>query len=376
MASLRRTQELFREENVYSIILCGGWGTRLWPLSRKAFAKQFLTLGGAKRSLLQSSIDRLKSISPASKRWLVTAGGQEKLAAAQSGSDVSRILVEPAARNTAAAVAYAAYELLKTDKDAVMLIISSDHVVQNVGSFEETIFDAVTLAKQNHFVTVGIQPTHPATGFGYIERGSALGKDGVALPTNLSGDELDAKTVGFSVRSFREKPNQAAAEQFLRTGRYLWNAGIFAWKASAFWEAFAKLQPEMARFFEKASAQDIANNYASLPSIPIDIAFLEQTNHVACVPALFDWNDVGSWAAVRECFDQDAQGNSVSGDVYLSETRGSVIHSSGPYVAAIGLEDTCIVATPDAVLVMPLSRSQDVKKVIASLESSGRKELL
>jgi mannose-1-phosphate guanylyltransferase/mannose-6-phosphate isomerase len=283
--------------------------------------------------------------------------------------------VEPTARNTAPAIAWAAHELLKVDPASYMVVVSSDHSIQNVRSFEQTLSDAVKLARQDLFVTVGIQPTAPATGFGYIEFGLPLGADGkIVSPSRL--DETPQDAVGYAVRSFREKPNLAAAEQFLRTGKYLWNAGIFVWKTQTFWNAFSHLQPEMARIISHATPETLAADYARLENVPIDIAFIEQTSHVACVPARFDWNDVGSWAAVRECFAQDAEGNSVSGDVYLQDTRGSVVHSTGPMVAAIGVEGLCVVATGDAVLVMPLDRSQDVKRVIAHLEQNKRFNLL
>jgi mannose-1-phosphate guanylyltransferase len=253
-----------------------------------------------------------------------------------------------------------------------MVILSSDHSIQNVRSFEQTIYDAVHLAKQNFFVTIGIQPTYPATGFGYIEQGLPLDIEGNILsPQKLT----ETAATGYSVRSFREKPNQAAAEQFLRTQKYLWNAGIFVWKTKTFWNAFSHIQPESASLIESITSDNLAEVYSKIENSPIDIAFIEQTSHVACVPANFDWNDVGSWSAVRECFEQDNQGNNVSGDVFHLETKNSVIHSTGPFVSVIGMENIAVIATNDAVLVMPLNRSQDVKKTIQYLEVKNQKLL-
>jgi mannose-1-phosphate guanylyltransferase/mannose-6-phosphate isomerase len=368
-------QNLFSEENVYSIVLCGGSGTRLWPLSRKAKPKQFLKLGSGNKTLLQASLARVENISPKNKRWVVTAAGQENLTKQQCEKLIDRVLVEPAAKNTAPAIAFAAWELLKVDPDSCMVVLSSDHSIQNVRSFERTIFDAVQLAKNNYFVVVGIQPTFPATGFGYIETGLPLDANAQILSASKYS-ETPSDAVGYAVRSFREKPNQAAAEQFLRTGKYLWNAGLFVWKTSAFWNAFSLVQPEMAKQIESCTPENFAQVYAQLESCPIDIAFIEQTSHVACVPALFDWNDVGSWQAVRDCFETDSQGNNISGDVLSLESKNCVIHSTGPLVTTVGLEDMVVVATPDAVLVMPSKRSQDVKRVIQELENQGRLNLL
>jgi mannose-1-phosphate guanylyltransferase/mannose-6-phosphate isomerase len=351
--------------NIFSIVLCGGSGTRLWPLSRRSHPKQFLKLGGTDTSLLQASIARVERLSPPAKRWIVTAKGQEQLCKEQVGSKVARILVEPQARNTSAAIAWATWELMKTDPDAYMVILSSDHSIQNVRSFERTIQDAVKLASNGYFVTVGIQPTFPSTGFGYIE---------VGLPLDEHAQILSA--IGHAVRSFHEKPNLAAAEQFLRTGKYLWNAGLFVWQTKTFWNAFSHIQPEMAAAIEAITPENFEATYAQIESSPIDISFIEQTSHVACVPARFDWNDVGSWSAVRECFEQDAQGNSTSGDVFVSESKGCVVHSAGPFVAAIGVQDLVIIATADAILVLPTDRSQEVKKVVSYLEQNKRMGLL
>ena len=213
------------QKNVFSVVLCGGSGTRLWPLSRRSKPKQFLALGGAQDTLLSATLSRVERISPKSNRWIVTAKGQEHLCAEQAGSGVDKILVEPAARNTAAAIAWAAWELKNADPNSYMIVLSSDHSIQNVRSFEQTVSDALLLAEQGYLVTVGIQPTYPSTGFGYIEFGLPLdAKAQILAPNRLNETPQDA--IGYSVRSFREKPNLAAAEQFLRTGKYLWNAAV------------------------------------------------------------------------------------------------------------------------------------------------------
>ncbi|APJ04133.1 mannose-1-phosphate guanylyltransferase [Silvanigrella aquatica] len=367
-----KTEYIEKKQDIYSIILCGGSGTRLWPLSRKSFPKQFLSLGANNKSLLQLSIERIKNISHPKNRWIVTAKGQEELCSKQVGQNVSRVLVEPEARNTAPAIALAAWQLMKENPESIMVILSSDHSIQNVRSFEQTIYDAIKLAEQNFFVTIGIQPTYPATGFGYIEQGLPLDSEGSILsPQKLA----EVPATAYSVRSFREKPTQTAAEQFLRTQKYLWNAGIFVWKTKTFWNAFSHIQPEITSLIEKTNSENIGEIYAQIENSPIDIAFIEQTSHVACVPANFDWNDVGSWSAVRECFEQDNNGNTVSGDIFVHETKNSVIHTTGPFVSVIGMENVAVIATNDAVLVMPLSRSQEVKKTIQHLELKNPKLL-
>ena len=353
--------EAFKKKNVTCVILCGGSGTRLWPLSRRATPKQFLCLGGSQESLLQLSLKRVSGVCEPSRRWIVTARGQEKLTAAQSEGLGGKIIVEPEARNTAAAVCLSAWHLKQQDPDAIMIVLSSDHMIQNQGSFEKTLLEAVEVAEKGYFVTVGIEPSYPATGFGYIEKGSPI----------------EGSRSGFSVRSFREKPHQAAAEQFLRSGRYLWNAGIFIWRVSDFWKEFSLVNKDFMRHFEGAQSQaDLDSMYKLLPQVPIDIAFIEQTDKVACVPASFDWDDVGSWPAVRDCFARDTTGNSFAGDVVAIDTKNCVVQASDVLVATIGIEDLVVVATKDAILVCRADRAQDVKAVVKQLEERRRTDLL
>ncbi len=374
MASLA-IPEIFRRVTIYPIVMCGGSGTRLWPLSRKDRPKQFLSLDDSGRSLLQESIARVSKVAPPERRWVVTTENQQRLVEEQCGDQVGRILAEPVAKNTAPAVAYAASRLMKTDPDSFMVIVSSDHSIQNTRSFEQSVADALALAEKNFFVTIGVEPTFPSTGFGYIECGLPLDEKGDILPVSKL-EEFPRDSLAYAVRSFREKPNRQAAEQFIRTGKYKWNAGIFVWKTSAFWNAFSHIQPEMAAAFDALNETNSKEVYAGLESTPIDVAFMEQTSHVACVPAHFDWNDVGSWQAVRECFEQDDKGNALTGDVIARDTTNCVVHSTGPTVTTVGVDNLAVVATGDAVLVLPLDRAQDVKKIIAELRSQGRDKLL
>lgn len=357
--------------HIHSMVLCGGSGTRLWPLSRNGFPKQFLALGDKNRSLLQETIERLTPLSPPERRWLILAPSHEILAREQLGKLVGHTIVEPEARNTAAAVVLAAWELRKVDPEGIMVVVSADQVIEPMAAFAETMRRAVALAEENCFVVAGIRPTYPATGFGYIEVGGPLGATGESR-----------EPLGFAVSRFKEKPDQATAESFLRQGNFLWNAGMFIWKVSTFWAALREIRPDFTKPFEESfeenghGSKSLAEIYAGLPREPIDVAFIEKATNVACVPALFDWNDVGSWGAVGECYPGDAANNVTSGDVALFESRDCVIHSEGPLVAGVGLENLVVVATSDAVLVIPKERSQDVKLVVEHLKKAGRSGLL
>lgn len=348
--------------NVYAVILCGGSGTRLWPLSRKKKPKQFLSLGSDSLSLLQNTVERVKSFIPKERRWLVTVEDQADLVKEQVGEDIGRVILEPAPRNTSLAVALAAYELKKHDPDAIMVILPSDHFIENVRSFEKTLEEAISFAKKDFYAVIGITPTFPATGFGYIECYEPL----------FQGDTR----IGYTVRSFREKPHQAAAEQFLKTGKYLWNAGMFVWKVQSFWEAFSEFQPETIELLEKSRESDFKKNYSLAPALPIDITFVEKARNLVCIEAHFDWNDMGNWSAVWEGFSSTLQENAVRGETYIENTSGCLIHSTGPFIATLGIKDLAIIATPDALLVADMKAVQDVKKVIEYLNLHGKTDLL
>jgi len=374
--SLRRKELEPWIQSLHAVVLCGGSGTRLWPLSRQKLPKQFLALGQETSSLLESTLSRLSSLSKKENHWIVASANQKELCLEHlKNFGLRNFLFEPVARNTAPAITWAAWEILKKDPDAIMLVVASDHVIQNVRSFEQTVLDAAQLARNNYFVTIGIQPTFPATGFGYIEKGLPLDGNAQILAPGTDGD-LHSGALGFSVRSFREKPNLAAAEQFIRTGKYLWNSGMFVWKAQTFWNAMSHIEPELCQAISQSTPTQLQEIYHRFSNSPIDISFMEQTSHVACVPATFDWNDVGSWASARECFATDESGNSITGDVFVSKTKSSLIHAKDIFVAAVGLDNVAVVATKDAVLVMPLDQCQEVKSIVKHLEQSKRFELL
>lgn len=336
------------KNHVYSVILAGGSGTRLWPLSSKTMPKQYLSFVPSAKTFLQLTLERCQNISLPQNQIVVTTQEQEKICRAhlEHYHYKGQIIVEPAARNTTAAIALVAWELLQKDADSFMIILPSDHYIQNFVLFESTISDAIELAKQDYFVVIGIQPTHPATEFGYIELGDKL-------------------SIGYHVNSFREKPDYSTAEKFLRTNNYLWNAGMFVWKTKTFWQTFASIQPTIAQQIQSIHSHNRDEIYQSLENIPIDISFMEKAKSIACVRAQFDWNDIGSWSAIRECFSQDVNGNSIHGNVHAMNVKNCIVHSSGQFVSVIGLENVGVIVTKDAILVTSLTHAQDVKKMAA-----------
>ena len=343
------------------VILSGGSGTRLWPLSRTGRPKQLLSLT-SEQTMLQLTADR----APPSEGYeapVVVANAahagmiEEQLGAV--GVENALLILEPAGRNTAPAIAAAALAL---DRDAIMLVMPSDHVIRDVPAFRAAIAAAKPLAADGWLITFGITPDGPETGYGYIQRGEEL-VPGVAR-----------------VKHFVEKPDRATAEQYLAEGNYSWNGGIFLFGAGAYLDALATHAPEMLAAVERAMQGATregnrlypnAHDFAASPSQAIDYAVMEKADRVAVVPVEMGWSDVGSWDALHAISETDEAGNAHHGEIFAIDTERCLIRSEGPVVAAVGVSDLIVIATPDAVLIMPRGESQEVKRAIAALQKDG-----
>jgi mannose-1-phosphate guanylyltransferase/mannose-6-phosphate isomerase len=354
-----------------AVILSGGAGTRLWPLSRSSCPKQLLPLAQA-QTMLQATAAR--AAGPGFAAPLVVAGEAHRFLVKdqleEGGVAPAAILLEPEGRNTAAAIALAALWIVQQDKDDIMLVMPSDHVIGNISAFHRAIERAMPLARAGALVTFGIEAASPETGYGYIEAGDAI---------------PDAEGA-FAVASFTEKPNAEAAQDYLSRGNFFWNAGIFLFRASAFLEELEAHAPEVAQACGEAMGRieldDLfvrpdAAAFLRSPGVSIDYAVMEYTGKACVVPVEMGWSDVGSWDALWEIAPKDGDGNAAQGDVIAVDSRNSLLRSEGNVtLAAVGIEDMVVVATRDAVLVAPRSRAQDTKKVVEALERAGRENHL
>jgi mannose-1-phosphate guanylyltransferase/mannose-6-phosphate isomerase len=356
---------------LYPVILSGGSGTRLWPLSRAALPKQFLPLV-SEHTLFQETLLRLKGF-PEMAAPLVVCNSEHRFLAAEQLHAIHSApllqILEPAGRNTAPAVAIAAFAAQEKEAGAVLLVLPADHLIQDISGFHNAIRSALDLALQDKLVTFGITPNEPATGFGYIERGAAL--------------ESNVQT--FSVARFVEKPDLETAKQFLASGNFFWNSGMFVFKASVYLRELLNYRPdiyEAAQLAWQNSRIDLdfcrldVVNFAACPSESIDYAVMEHTRHAAMVTVNIGWSDIGSWASLADVSRQDARGNASRGDVYLAETANSYVRAESRMVAAIGVRDLVIVETADAVLVMHKDFAQDVKHTVEYLKQAERTEHL
>lgn len=366
--------------NVYAVILAGGSGTRFWPKSRRRLPKQLCKIGNSEKTMLEITLDRLDGFIPPENRLIVTHVDQWELTSQLVGDRVARIVSEPEARQTAAALTFgtlAVNELHEqsvkdksfTGEAPVMISLHADHVIRDVEGFRAALSEAVSVASsQDKLCLVGIKPTRPDTGFGYIEIGAPL-KD----------------TQSYCVESFREKPDLRTAKEFLAKGTFLWNAGLFVWKTDVILDELRRFLPATYEVFEdiksrhgsvlQASSQDLSTHYRKLQKIAIDHAVLEVSDHVAVTQADIGWQDVGTWSALDEAFKADENGNLVFTDATLIDCRNTTVDGNGPYVAALGLHDLVVVAMNDAVLVAPKERSQEVKLFVESLKEEGRETL-
>lgn len=358
------------------IILSGGSGTRLWPLSRGLFPKQFLPLVG-NASMLQSTLARLDGIAQCGQALIVCNEEHRFIVAEQlrqCQATVSNILLEPVGRNTAPAIAAAALTAMQDGKDPLLLVLAADHVITDVDAFQRAVELARTAAETGSLVTFGIVPTSPETGYGYIET-SDNEKWGLA-----NGVPKGAHPVS----RFVEKPDLETAQEYVVSGRYLWNSGMFLFRASVLIEELGKFAPQIVDACRSALAGARADldflrldpaAFAASPEDSIDYAVMEQTEKAVVVPLSAGWSDVGSWNTLWEVSEKNADGNVLKGDVLAVNSQNSYLHSAnGRLVAAVGINDLVVVDTDDAVMVAHKGQVQQVKQVVDMLKASGRKE--
>ncbi len=346
------------------IVLSGGSGSRLWPLSRKHFPKQFLSLVG-KNTMLQETVNRVARFNNTAKPLIVCNEEHRFLVAEQMqqiGQKNTAIILEPAGRNTAPAVAVAALQVLKTDSNSILLVLPADHVILDREELENVVCVGADLASKGNLVTFGITPHAPETGYGYIQVGEKIGS-----------------SKAFKVQKFVEKPNVEIAKQYLKDGGYFWNSGIFMFKAQQYLDELGKNEPEILSACEKSLNQanyDLdfirldKNAFEASPSNSIDYAVMEKTNKASVIPLDANWNDVGSWSSLWEVHEKNQDGNVQIGETLQVDTQNSLIYSSGRLVATVGVKNHIIIETADAILVADKTKSQEVKEIVKLLETN------
>lgn len=349
------------------VIMAGGSGTRLWPLSRQLNPKQFLPLVDPDLTMLQATIQRLDGLDHATPR-LICNENHRFLAAEQLrqlGLEEANIILEPVGRNTAPAIALAALQALAEQTDPIMLVLAADHLIQDVNAFHQSIAKALVLAESGKLVTFAITPTHPETGYGYLQMGAAVGEG------------------GFEVSRFVEKPDLATAQDYLAQGSYFWNSGMFMFRASRYIQELERFQPTIVSVCREAlakGAQDMhftrvdSAIFSSSPDDSIDYAVMEKTSDAVMVPLNAGWSDIGSWSAIWDSGEKNEQGNLFKGDVLSENTSGSYVHATHRLVTTVGVENLIIVETKDAVLVAHKDHVQDVKKIVDQLKGCKRHE--
>lgn len=356
----------------HAVIMAGGSGTRFWPASRRQLPKQFLKFSGD-HTLIQDAIGRCAPAIEMENVWIVTNAAH----AAETVRQLPRltenhILLEPCGRNTAPCIGLAAIRLLAVDPDAVMLVMPADHVIQSKVKFQQAVDQAVeqVARKPESLVLFGVEPTYPATGFGYIRRGQELPNSTCPM---------------YEVQSFQEKPNELTAARYMACGEYYWNCGIFVWRADQILKSLKELAPEIHKLLVNLQAtigsdsweSTLAKEFPQMPSISIDYAVLEKATNVCVLQAPFDWDDVGSWHALARLKESDSDGNTLEGLVCSKDTSNCIIRSSDDHlVATIGIKDLIVVHTPTATLIADRRDEGSIKQLIAELERRNLQEYL
>ncbi|MEZ8296055.1 mannose-1-phosphate guanylyltransferase/mannose-6-phosphate isomerase [Vibrio splendidus] len=379
---------------ILPVILAGGSGSRLWPLSRELYPKQFLNIAG-EQSMLQQTLQRLQGIdahltdSSCDAPFIICNEEHRFIAAEQIRSANvlhSGILLEPVGRNTAPAIALAALQALTKSHntkgeaaDPILLVLAADHHIAKTSEFQQSINRGVDYAKQGKLVTFGITPNAPETGYGYIKQGQPL-ISSLQLETNTTDQPTH---YAYDIECFVEKPDKATAEAYIRSEQYLWNSGMFMFKASRYLEELAEHLPEILAACKLALAKqntDLdfiridAEAFKSSPSDSIDYAVMEKTSHAAVIPMDVGWNDIGSWSAIWDVSDKDEHNNVIEGDVLTVDSQHNYIHAENKLVATVGVDNLIIVETKDAILVANKDKVQGVKSIVSQLNQSGRTE--
>jgi mannose-1-phosphate guanylyltransferase len=355
-------------QDVYAVIMAGGSGTRFWPLSRRVWPKQFLSLAEQNESLLQATVRRIRGLVP-SERILVVTSERHSGATRQQLPDLppENVLAEPSARNTAPCVAWAAAHVSARAPNAVMMVLPADPHIGDEEAYRELLTRACAAAADGGLVTIGVTPTRPETGYGYIESGAEL-SSGV-----------------YKVQKFVEKPDLQRAQEFVKEERFLWNSGMFFFRADTVLAEFQRHLPDLHAFalgYRGQASASVAQSYvlaryADLTSISIDHGIMEKAQDVRVVPGAFGWYDIGSWTTAWELAEKDANGNAIMAEASLVDARNCYVRANaGKLVALIGVEDLVVVDTEDALLIMPRERAQDVRRVVDDLSKRDAKKYL
>lgn len=358
---------------LHVVILAGGGGARLWPLSRAHYPKQFLQLLG-EHTLLQQTALRVSNLTTPERLWIVTGKEQEFVVREQLSAlpgfatHPGNILLEPAPRNTAAAIGLAALHMQQVDPHAVMIVLPADHWIQRREEFLAVLSFAAELARQDVLITLGVVPDRPETGYGYIHRGERLRIEG-AQPAREA----------YRVERFVEKPTPQTARAYVESRAYYWNAGIFVWRAATILAEIARYLPQLHRELESLAsvlaredyAATLTDVYQRLETISIDYGVLEKSTRLVVLPADIGWSDLGEWATVHRLSPRDQRGNAWSGNVVNIDSDNTFVHGNGRVIATIGLQDTVVIDTEDALLVCARDRTQDVKTIVQQLQTRG-----
>ncbi len=370
MTGKRAGERSSRGPRIVAVILAGGSGTRFWPLSREARPKPLLAVGG-RRTLLAEAVARARRFAAKRDVWLVCGAGHAREMRRAAGLAADRVLVEPCGRNTAPAIALAAARIAADAPDAVMTVLSADHRIPDAAAFAASIRRAAPAAAAGALVTLGVRPTRPETGYGYIRLGRAAGRAHPGL---------------HRVARFVEKPKRASAERYLAHGGYLWNAGIFVWTARSILDEIESKAPSLARALapvrlaagrRKGLATALAKTWPRLRSAPIDTAVLERSRRVWCLPVDWRWSDVGTWASLAEELGVNgAESRVLEGTALLCDAPGNLVRAQDRPIVLLGVEGLAVIDAGDALLVTQLTRSGAVREVVARLRKEGRTDLL